>query len=436
MKNENEPKADLQGGAIVAAKVRCELAVDPAQPGPLTRDNTRDVIREHHEGEARAILQQWRSRNGDMRDGFRAWTEAGGPCPVNLMNAALLTVWEYPRALGEIGMHFRGLRTRATLEDAAARIGGTTVEADIARSIEANMTRALPVAEAASVVESALRTAGVILSRAAADIEGVTPAAIENGLMALRRTYEAAPDRDGTESGVAFPSVNSPLWPDCMTARDWDRQGEPGKTDLLRLRDALVALNHSTGKTPDKAAPETTNGTAGKSPAADVKPDGGAEVRRAGFLLDPANTPGALGDILREIEIENPDALQILNLRKERTKNGKPLSWDKIADRFERQGKPGRKMSGERLRQIYKGTMAEYPRLAGIVSGQMARADVVEDDGPEDDEDDLTTIRRETERNTAFDKNEIGAEDDGGRAGYSITNDPRKPGYLANRKAR
>jgi hypothetical protein len=53
---------------------------------------------------------------------------------------------------------------------------------------------------------------------------------------------------------VAYPSDNFPLWPDCMTGRDWQKLGEPFRGDLVRLRDSLVALNHATGKVAGKSA--------------------------------------------------------------------------------------------------------------------------------------------------------------------------------------
>jgi len=247
-KTEDREPATLQGGGIVAAKIRCILMEDPGGPDEiLTADNTRDVIREHYEDAAAQILQCWQSRGRDHREKLTKWK--GGPCPRDMLTDALLTVWEYPGALGEIGLHYPPLRKRATVEDAAARVKSATDETDFAGQVEAEMNRRLPVIEAHGVIERGLRSAGVILSRAAADVADVSPAAIAAGLTALRRAYEPNPTGYGTASGVAYPSDNFPLWPDCMTGRDWQKLGEPFRGDLVRLRDSLVALNHTTGKT-------------------------------------------------------------------------------------------------------------------------------------------------------------------------------------------
>jgi hypothetical protein len=254
-KTEDREPATLQGGGIVAAKVRCGLMEDPGGPDEiLTAENTRDVIREHYEDAAAQILQRWQSRGRDHREKLTKWK--GGPCPVDLLNNSILTVWEYPGALGEIGLHYPPLRKRATVEDAAARVKSATDETDFAGQVEAETNRRLPVIEAHEVIERGLRSAGVILSRAAADVADVSPAAIEAGLTALRRAYEPNPTGYGTASGVEYPSVNSPLWPDCMTGRDWQKLGEPLRGDLVRLRDSLVALNHTTGKAAGKTAPD------------------------------------------------------------------------------------------------------------------------------------------------------------------------------------
>jgi hypothetical protein len=167
-----------------------------------------------------------------------------------------------------------------------------------------------------------------------------------------------------------------------------------------------------------------------------TQPDGGAAVRRAGFIFDSRNAPkGKMGDVLREIEIEDPDGLQILNLRKEKTKNGKPPSWDKIAERFEREGKPGHRYTGERVRQIYNKIMKKYPLLANIVEGSTSKSDMIENEH-ESDED---AIRSMTGK-TAFDTRDL-TDTEHNRAlrtdtGITTTNNPRKPGYLANRKTR
>jgi hypothetical protein len=246
-KTEDREPATLQGGGIVAAKIRCILMEDPGGPDEiLTADNTRDVIREHYEDAAAQILQCWQSRGRDHREKLTKWK--GGPCPRDMLTDALLTVWEYPGALGEIGLHYPPLRKRATVEDAAARVKSATDETDFAGQVEAEMNRRLPVIEAHGVIERGLRSAGVILSRAAADVADVSPAAIAAGLTALRRAYEPNPTGYGTASGVAYPSDNFPLWPDCMTGRDWQKLGEPFRSDLVRLRDSLVALNHATGR--------------------------------------------------------------------------------------------------------------------------------------------------------------------------------------------
>ncbi len=218
---ETKPEpARLHGGGITAAKLRCELQADPVDKSEaLTRDNTRDVIIADYEDAARQWVEPLRKDARKLWDGRKQWAEAGGPCPADLLTSAIVSVQCYPGHMGGLGM-------------------------DYAPAREAQSVR-----QCLAALDSVMRCARVILSAAASDSD-MDPAAIESGIVALRKAYEPQPNMNGTTSGIAYPrDVNAGPWPECM---DWRQVPAHMEADLRRLADSLVRLNHSTGKTAAK----------------------------------------------------------------------------------------------------------------------------------------------------------------------------------------
>lgn len=200
----------------------------------MTRDNTRDVIREHHEAEAarltgkpwdgltgkaeQAAIRQWQKERNGREDLLRACIEKNEPPPHDTVFEALLYVWDYPARLGGIGLHYPTMRQAPVVQRAFAEI------------------------------EAQFNYAGRVLCHKARTMDAETAVAVDAGLKALRATFAPNPDGYGTATGIQYPCET---WPDDMNANAaaWGRLPEPLRANLFRLCDALARLNHSSGDT-------------------------------------------------------------------------------------------------------------------------------------------------------------------------------------------
>jgi len=153
--------------------------------------------------------------------------------------------------------------------------------------------------------------------------------------------------------------------------------------------------------------------------------EGAAAVRREAIVLSPGAMPdGPVGDALRSL---TPDALQLLNLRLRTNDRGKRLSWREVAELFRRQGKIEKTYTDERCRQIYEAALKEYPILGPYIDAMTHRGHLTLTRPKTDKEEieDMTT-------QSAFDGNDVIADDGGQSPGYQVRSNPRKPLHLPN----
>lgn len=147
----------------------------------------------------------------------------------------------------------------------------------------------------------------------------------------------------------------------------------------------------------DKVVPgsETTaTGKLGRKQIEDERAVGAAQVRRDSMLLPVgAMPPGPLGDALRELQAEDPDAFQIVNLRATRI-DGKLMTFREIAKRFRRAGAEGKEYTAQRCQQMLANTMKEYPVLRKYIDGKLA--DTRTGKLPEDRQTDRDWIKERT----------------------------------------
>jgi hypothetical protein len=113
-------------------------------------------------------------------------------------------------------------------------------------------------------------------------------------------------------------------------------------------------------------------------PAATGKPDrrqieaeravGAAETLRDSMLLPVWTMPGPIGDALRKLKEQDPDLVQLVNLRAKR------MSFTKIAHVWRRKGAEDRPYTHGRCQQLIANVLKEYPALKCYIDGNLADA--------------------------------------------------------------
>jgi hypothetical protein len=154
-------------------------------------------------------------------------------------------------------------------------------------------------------------------------------------------------------------------WPVLLRMLDAELEVRRGRADGLNVVRRL-----------DKVVLGTEQAAVGKPDRKQIEDErlvGAAEIRRESMLLPVWAMKGPVGKALHLLHQEDPDAFQIVNLRKERI-DGKLMTFREIAKRFRRKGAEGKEYTPQRCQQICKQTVLRLPALKGYIDGNLLDA--------------------------------------------------------------